>query len=369
MSENFFAVPPRKVVGAEVTLPVVLTLNGLSRNVSVVGVDPISVSTSEEDRTIEVSLGETDFALRTGDTFTGNINFDFAPATGRYGLALHGQESDPVGAVGGAIYFNSTFEVLKYYTGSEWRTLDFSGATGVLSVQAGQGLLADGVPFGIITSVGALSLNYSADATWLGDHEFSGSVTFNNPVTFDTDQTFNAAKLTISGQSVGDLLYRSASAWSRLPIGSSGQVLTVAGGAPSWEDPSSSSDNLVWTKYTMTYEDLNNAPGTSYAAPFAILPAAGIIHAVKVKHSQAFAGGSNTTATISVGTLADTSRYSKAFNVFQSVSDTAMQHTMQLSAENHGSSTTVYANLVVNSNVATLTQGMCDIWLLVSQAN
>lgn len=38
---------------------------------------------------------------------------------------------------------------------------------------------------------------------------------------------------------LGDLPYRGASDWTRLPIGSAGQVVTVTGGVPVWEDPTS----------------------------------------------------------------------------------------------------------------------------------
>lgn len=369
MSDNYHAVPPRKTSGAEVVLPVVLTLNGMSRNLSLDAVAPISVDTDADARKITLSFDDDGYVRTSGAVFSGNVSFGISPAPGLYGLALHSQSSDPSGAPPGAMYFNSILEVVRYYTGTQWRTLDVGGGAGVMSVQAGAGLLADGVAFGVITSTGALSINYAADGTWSGTHGFSGVVTFSSPVTFAGSQTFNAAQLTIASQSTGDLLYRSPGAWARLPIGTAGQVLTVSGGVPTWQDAAGTSDSPVWTKYTVAYTDLNSTPGTSSSTAFATLPAAGIIHAVKVKHSQAFAGGANTSATMSVGISGDDSRFSKPFDVFQSVGNTAMQHSLQLSGENHGAPTTVYATLSVGSDVATLSQGSCDIWLLVSLAN
>jgi len=85
--------------------------------------------------------------------------------------------------------------------------------------------------------------------------------------------TVNAGTLTLSGTTIrlnfstnatGDLYYRSGSDTARLPIGSTGQVLTVASGAPAWASPSP----LAWSEVTGTSQTaaVNNGYITNNAA-------------------------------------------------------------------------------------------------------
>ena len=100
-------------------------------------------------------------------------------------------------------------------------------ATGVTSITAGTGLTG-----GVITSTGTIALDLTYSPTWTGTH------TFSNAIVFAAAQTFNAVKLTIPSQATGDVLYASsASAWTRLGVGTDGQVLTLASGLPSWITP------------------------------------------------------------------------------------------------------------------------------------
>lgn len=90
-------------------------------------------------------------------------------------------------------------------------------------------------------------INLNVDAT-------SGATQIGNGT---SSVTVNAGTLTLSGTTIrlnfstnatGDLYYRSGSDTARLPIGSTGQVLTVASGAPSWANPSP----LIWSEVTGT---------------------------------------------------------------------------------------------------------------------
>lgn len=47
------------------------------------------------------------------------------------------------------------------------------------------------------------------------------------------------------GASPGDILYRGASAWQRLPKGSDGQILKLVSGSPNWSDASESSELIA----------------------------------------------------------------------------------------------------------------------------
>ena len=98
------------------------------------------------------------------------------------------------------------------------------GAAASFQVTAGAGLLA--TPTNPIIDVGVLSINFGMSATW------TGVFTFTQPIVFAGGQTF---PVSISGQSTGDLMYYSGSAWVRLGIGSAGQLLKVNAGLPSWQ--------------------------------------------------------------------------------------------------------------------------------------
>ena len=66
------------------------------------------------------------------------------------------------------------------------------------------------------------------------------------------------------GTTLGDLAYSSATANTntRLAVGSTGQVLTVAGGVPTWAAPSAGG---TWTTWSPTYTGLTIGNGTVVA--------------------------------------------------------------------------------------------------------
>lgn len=59
----------------------------------------------------------------------------------------------------------------------------------------------------------------------------------------------------------GDVLMRAGGVWTRLPVGSSGQVLTVASGVPSWATPSSGFGNPMTTAGDLILGGSAGAPG------------------------------------------------------------------------------------------------------------
>lgn len=70
-----------------------------------------------------------------------------------------------------------------------------------------------------------------------------GSTAGGTPVELTTSQVLNM----IAGAADGDILIRSGGNWSRLGVGSAGQVLQVSGGAPSWQTLSSPNQFLQRT--------------------------------------------------------------------------------------------------------------------------
>ena len=288
--------PPRLISGSLSSLSTVLSLNGLSGYLLLAAGDGLNLSA--ESNTLTLSVIPNHFVLRAGDAMTGNLQF--FPTGGAYGIRLGnfptsslpssadpgalvwdttaslvkiwasgawqaiGQlgsltigtadarylkldgtngpmsgylsmgssvfglgnlASDPGGASAGDSYFNSISGRARLYNGSSWNDL----AGGVSTIIAGTGLTG-----GTITTSGTIAVNLAYNFVW------SGSQTFTQPITFASSQTFNVGGLTISGQSEGDILYYTSSAWHRLPIGASGDVLTVGGGGdPEWDVPNS----------------------------------------------------------------------------------------------------------------------------------
>lgn len=110
-----------------------------------------------------------------------------------------------------------------------------------------------------------------------------------SPVRVQGDNSAHAltADLTISfglaGQTAGDLLYYSGSAWTRLAIGSSAQVLAVSGGAPAWR--------------TLTYSDV----GADAAGAAAAALAAAEAHTITAGAGLTGGGALSTNPTLDVG--------------------------------------------------------------------
>lgn len=92
-----------------------------------------------------------------------------------------------------------------------------------------------------------------------------------------------------------------------------------------------------------------------------------IIHAVKIKHSEAFGGGAISACTISVGIAGSNAKYAAAFDVFQAISATAYQLSTTVGAESAAAATQITATATaVGANLNAATSGQVDIWALLS---
>lgn len=122
-----------------------------------------------------------------------------------------------------------------------------------------------------------------------------------------------------------------------------------------------------WTNVTKTYSDFSAAATTKDIEIFS-LPAGGVIHGVKIKHSTAFSGGSLTSYTVSVGLAGDLDKYASAFDVFQAASDTTFQMSQNFVSENHGAVSSVRAEATGSHNLDTATAGSVTFWIYYSEA-
>lgn len=123
-----------------------------------------------------------------------------------------------------------------------------------------------------------------------------------------------------------------------------------------------------WRKFTFDYTDLA-AAATANDIELYSLPAGGIIHAVKIKHSTAFSGGTLSAYTVSVGIAGNLTKYASAFDVFQAVGNTTFQLSNSFGSENHGAATSIRIEATsVGDDLDNATAGEVDVWLLVSVA-
>lgn len=98
-----------------------------------------------------------------------------------------------------------------------------------------------------------------------------------------------------------------------------------------------------------------------------MLPGRGVIHGIKIKHTVSFAGPLISAFTISVGITSNATKYASAFDVFQAVSTTAYQLSSNFSGEDEIGPTQINVTATsVGANLSAATQGLVDIWALLS---
>ena len=146
-------------------------------------------------------------------------------------------------------------------------------------------------------------------------------------------------------------------------------VESVANPAPLVQDALEKLDAAAWwTKYTVSYSDLSAAATTNDVELFS-LPAGGVIHGVKIKHSTAFSGGAISAFTVSVGITGTLAKYASAFDVFQVVANTTQQISSTVGTENHGAATSIKIEATsTGANIDQATAGSVDVWVMWSVA-
>jgi hypothetical protein len=292
---DFYIVPPRLIVGSLQRSNVVTSLNTLRGDLSFKVSPDTGLTLNINSGVFNLSIQPDFYIKKSGDIVPSNIIFQ--PDPGKYGLAVGSGAADPGIGVSGALYFNTTYNVLKVYDGTTWNEIASTGTSGitqsfadsrylrldggnvptaaismgsqflrfanlttrVLAGSAGQVYfntdtnkldLYDGtswVPVGSgITQLSAgngISLSNNPITTYgtvsINENynfNWTGIHTYSQPVTFATNQTFDASKLTIAYEVQGDTLHFNGTSWARLPLGTPNQVLSVSncGGDVEW---------------------------------------------------------------------------------------------------------------------------------------
>jgi hypothetical protein len=292
---DFYIVPPRLIVGSLQRSNVVTSLNTLRGDLSFKVSPDTGLTLNINSGVFNLSIQPDFYIKKSGDIVPSNIIFQ--PDPGKYGLAVGSGIADPGVGVSGALYFNTTYNVLKVYDGSTWNEIASTGTSGITqSFADSRYLRLDGgnVPTGAI-SMGSQFLRfanlttriaagtagqvyYNTDtnkldlyngSTWVpvgsgitqlnagngitlsnnpittygtvGVNEaynfnWTGTHTYTQPITFSASQTFDASKLTIAYEVQGDILHFNGTSWARLPLGTPNQVLSVSncGGDVEW---------------------------------------------------------------------------------------------------------------------------------------
>lgn len=122
-----------------------------------------------------------------------------------------------------------------------------------------------------------------------------------------------------------------------------------------------------WKKVALTYTDFQDASTTKQAALFT-LPAAAVVHAVKIKPGTAFAGTSITDVKISVGTTGVPTKYAAAYDVDAAPGDAVFQLSTTVGGETHAVAGTALVAQAVSTgaNLSALSAGAVDVWVLYS---
>jgi len=120
-----------------------------------------------------------------------------------------------------------------------------------------------------------------------------------------------------------------------------------------------------WVKVTKDYTDFATNGLTNDIEGF-LLPAGGVIHAVKIKQSTEFTGGGITAYTLSVGIAGDLTKYAAAFDIFQAAGDTVFEVSDTVDGETHDAAGTSIrlAATSVTANLDQATAGEVDVWIL-----
>ena len=284
---DFYIVPPRLIVGSLQRSNVVTSLNTLRGDLSFKVSPDTGLTLNINSGIFNLSIQPDFYIKKSGDIVSSNIIFQ--PDPGKYGLAVGSGAADPGIGVSGALYFNTTYSVLKVYDGTTWNEIASTGTSGItqsfadtrylrldggntpsgaismgsqflrfanlttrssagtagqayfntdtnkLDLYNGTSWVAVGSGITQITAGNGISLSNAPITTYGAvsvnenyNFNWTGSHTYTQPITFSASQTFDASKLTIAYEVAGDLLKFDGLNWVRMPKGSPHQILSVA---------------------------------------------------------------------------------------------------------------------------------------------
>ncbi len=126
---DFYIVPPRLIVGSLQRSNVVTSLNTLRGDLSFKVSPDTGLTLNINSGVFNLSIQPDFYIKKSGDTIPSNIIFQ--PDPGKYGLAVGSGTADPGIGVSGALFFNTSYNVLKVYDGSTWNEIASTGTSGI----------------------------------------------------------------------------------------------------------------------------------------------------------------------------------------------------------------------------------------------
>lgn len=121
-----------------------------------------------------------------------------------------------------------------------------------------------------------------------------------------------------------------------------------------------------WFKVQVSHTQLQAAALTNNIELYS-LPLGGVIHAVHLKQSTAFAGTGITGYTVSVGIAGQAERFASLYDVKAAVAATTKQISNVVDSPDNGSATSIKLFAVsVGANLSSSTAGILEIGLLLS---
>ena len=292
---DFYIVPPRLIVGSLQRSNVVTSLNTLKGDLSFKVSPDTGLTLNINSGVFNLSIQPDFYIKKSGDIVPSNIIFQ--PDPGKYGLAVGSGAADPGIGISGALYFNTTYNVLKVYDGSTWNEIASTGTSGITQsfadtrylrldggntptgaismgsqflgfanlttrvaagaagqvyfntdtnkldlyngsswVPVGSGITQLNAGNGITLSNNPITTFGTVSVDQSYNFNWTGTHTYTQPITFSASQTFDASKLTIAYEVQGDILHFNGTNWARLPLGTPNQVLSVSncGGDVEW---------------------------------------------------------------------------------------------------------------------------------------
>lgn len=123
----------------------------------------------------------------------------------------------------------------------------------------------------------------------------------------------------------------------------------------------------AWQKFSVSHLDFQTAGLTQNISLYS-LPAGGLIHGVKLKTSEAFAGAGITDYFLSLGFVGALDDLMIEYSVIPAVANDTFAIAQTFDSRNHGAAVDVrIAARAVGANLDQSTAGEADIWLLISR--
>jgi len=317
---DFYIVPPRLIVGSLQRSNVVTSLNTLRGDLSFKVSPDTGLTLNINSGVFNFSIQPDFYIKKSGDTVPSNIIF--RPDPGKYGLAVGSGAADPGIGVSGALYFNTTYGVLKVYNGTTWNEIASTGTSGITQsfadtrylrldggnvptsaismgsqflglanlttrvaagtagqvyfntdtnrldlyngsswVPVGSGITQLNAGNGITLSNNPITTFGTVGVDQSYNFNWTGTHTYSNAITFASSQLFDASKLTIAYEVQGDILHFNGTNWARLPLGTPNQVLSVSncGGDVEWHSLAAGPGIAIsYNAGTLTFSSLSS---------------------------------------------------------------------------------------------------------------